>query len=136
MTAQIEFGERKQSLPGGLGGLVGLVYPSVLVGLALSVEFATSGGIRGFGTAYLGGLVFVIAAPTAWLFAIDFIEAGRFTVIAFGVLTSFPIWFFVGAALARGSRNWMEWSGRYLTVAAIWSVVSLLVVAIVGSLTS
>ncbi len=102
--------------------------------MALGVEFTTSGGLRGFGTAYLGALMFVIAAPTAWLFAIDFIEAGRFTVIAFGVATSFPFWFLIGMGLASVSRHWVSWAGRYLAIAATWSVASLLVVGIIGSI--
>lgn len=134
MTAQIEFGERKETLPRGLGGIVGLVYPSTLVALATGVEFSTQGGLRGFGTAFMGALLFVIAAPTSWLFAVDFIEAGKFTVIAFGVATSFPLWFLVGAGLASVSRHWAEWAGRYVMVAAIWSVVTLLIVGIVGSI--
>ena len=134
VTKQIEFGERKQSLPRGLGGIAGLVYPSVLVAIAIGVDFTASGGIRGFGSAFMGALLFVMAAPTSWLFAIDFIEAGKFTVIAFGVATSFPIWFAVGAGLAGGSRNWLEWTGRFLTVAAIWSVVTLLIIGVIGSI--
>ena len=133
MTTQIEFGERKQTLPRGLGGIAGLVYPSVLVAMALGVEFTTSGGLRGFGTAYLGALIFLIAAPTSWLFAIDFIEAGRFTIIAFGVATSFPFWFLIGVGLAGGSRQWVQWIGRYVAIAATWSVLSLLIVGIIGS---
>lgn len=134
VTAQIEFGERKQTLPRGLGGIVGLLYPSVLVALAIGVDFSEGGGLRGFGTAFMGALLFVMAAPTSWIFAIDFIEAGKFTVIAFGVVTSFPLWFLVGAGLAGGSRHWVEWAGRYVTVAAAWSVVTLLIVGIVGSI--
>ncbi len=133
MTAQIEFGERKETLPRGLGGIAGLVYPSVLVALAIGVEFSAQGGLRGFGTAFMGALLFVIAAPTSWLFAIEFIEAGKFTVIAFGVVTSFPLWFLVGAGLASVSRHWTEWAGRYVMVAAVWSFLTLLVVGIVGS---
>jgi hypothetical protein len=102
--------------------------------MAISVEVSTSGGIRGFGTAYLGTLMFLIAAPTAWIFAIDFIEAGRFTVIAFGILTSFPLWFLIGGGLASGSRQWLEWAGRYVTIAAVWSVLSLLIIGIIGSI--
>lgn len=136
VTAKIEFGERKQSLPRGLGGIAGLVYPSVLVALAVGVEFSAQGGLRGFGTAFTGALLFVIAAPTSWLFAIDFIEAGKFTVIAFGVATSFPLWFLVGAGLASGSRTWVEWAGRYVMVAAIWSVLTLLLVGLAASIFS
>lgn len=134
MTAQIEFGERKETLPRGLGGIAGLVYPSTLVALAVSVEFSAHSGLVGFGTAFMGALLFVIAAPTSWLFAIDFIEAGKFTVIVFGVLTSFPLWALVGAGLAGVSRSWLEWAGRYVMVAAIWSVVTLLIVGLVGTI--
>lgn len=134
MAAQIDFGERKETLPRGLGGIAGLVYPSTLVALSIGVEFSAQGGLRGFGTAFMGALLFVIAAPTSWLFAVEFIEAGKFTVIVFGVATSFPLWFMVGAGLASVSRHWVEWAGRYVMVAAIWSVVTLLIVGIVGSI--
>ena len=136
VSAQIEFGERKQQLPANLGGIAGLVYPSALVAMALGVQFTSSGGLRGFGSAYMGALLFLLAAPTAWLFAIDFIEAGRFTVIAFGIVTSFPLWYLIGAGLAGGSRQWLEWAGRYVAVAATWTVLMLLIVGIAGTITA
>ena len=134
MTAKIEFGERKPNLPRGLGGIAGLLYPSMLVALGIGVEFTSSGGLRGFSTAYMGTLLFLIAAPTSWIFAIDFIEAGRFTVVAFGVLTSFPLWYLVGAGVAGRSRQWVEWAGRYLTLAAVWSVATLLLMGVAAAI--
>lgn len=131
MTAQIEFGERKAHVPRSLGGVAALVYPSLLVALSIGVEFTSSGGISGFGAAYMAALLFVIAAPTSWIFAIDFIEAGQFTVVAFGVVTSFPVWYLMGASIASGSRTWTEWGGRFGTLVVVWTVVSIVLVGLV-----
>jgi hypothetical protein len=72
------------------GGTLALLYPLVLIALGVSVGFRGSNDVDGLATAILGAILFLVAAPTTWVFAIDFIEASRFTVITAGALTSLP----------------------------------------------
>ena len=118
-------------LPGGIGALS---YPLLLVVAALRVDFTAVGGPSQMATAVLGTIIFVIAAPTSWLFAIDFIEAGLFTVVAVSLLTSFPLWYLVGVRLARSTNEWSVWIARYLGTCAAWTVAVLVVLEVLGSL--
>ena len=118
-------------MPGGIGALS---YPLLLVVAALRVDFTAVGGPSQMATAVLGTIIFVIAAPTSWLFAIDFIEAGLFTVVAVSVLTSFPLWYLVGVRLARSTNEWSVWIARYLGTCAVWTVAVLVVLEVLGSL--
>lgn len=118
-------------MPGGIGAMI---FPLVLVVVALRADFTAVGGPGQMATAVLGTILFVIAAPTSWLFAIDFIEAGRFTVVAVSVLTSFPLWYLLGVRLARSSNQWSVWVARYLGTCAAWTVIVLVVLELFGSI--
>ena len=74
----------------------------------------------------------MIAAPTAWIFAIDFIEAGRFTVILASVVTSFPVWYLIGVKLANAASHWPMWISAYLKICVIWVVFWILLLQIVS----
>jgi hypothetical protein len=115
-----------------LGGAAALVYPTVLVILSMSAGFRAGGDYTDLATSFLGAILFLVAAPTGWLFAIDFIDAGRFTVIASAVVTSIPLWWMLGVWLARASDHWTEWTVRYLGVCLAWTVAQLLLLAVFG----
>jgi hypothetical protein len=119
-----------------LGGLVGLVYPTILVGAALSVGFRRGGDMGDFAASLAASVLFLIAAPTAWVMSFSFIDVTRFTILAFGVVTSFPLWFLVGSGLARGASRWATWALRYVVVSISWTAFNLLVFAVVASLAS
>lgn len=114
-------------------GIAALTYPTLLVVVALGVDFRAVGDGADIATAVLATILFLVAAPTAWLFAIDFIEAGRFTVVFVGVVTSFPIWYLIGSKLATAVAHWVEWIAAYLKVCVVWTVVWILVLQVLSA---
>jgi hypothetical protein len=119
-----------------IGGLVGLAYPTFLVLGALSVGFRRGGDMGDFAAGFAGSVMFLVAAPTAWVFSFSFIDVTRFTILAFGVLTSFPFWFLLGSGLARGSARWITWVQRYIVVSVGWTSLNLLIFAVVATIAS
>jgi hypothetical protein len=115
-------------------GLAALIYPTALVVAALGVDFRAVGDGSDIATAVLATFMFVVAAPTAWIFAIDFIEAGRFTVVLVGVITSFPIWYLLGTKLARAASHWGEWVGAYLKLCVLWTVFWIVMAQVLSAL--
>lgn len=115
---------------------MGLVYPTILVGAALSVGFRRGGDMGDFAASLLGSVLFLVAAPTAWIMSFSFIDVTRFTILGFGVVTSFPFWFLVGSGLARGTDRWTTWALRYVVVSISWTAFNFLVFAVVASFAS
>jgi len=122
---------RKMGIHPVAGGAAGLVYPLVLIALALSGGFRSGGDVADPATSVLGAFIFLIAAPTAWVFAIEFIEADRFTVLFVGAMTSLPLWWLLGSRLARTADDWRQWIVRYLRISVGWSLLVLLVTILV-----
>jgi len=89
-----------------------------------------------FAAAMAGSVLFLVAAPSAWIMSFSFIDVTRFTILTFGVITSFPFWFLLGNGLARGARRWTTWTVRYVVVSISWTAFNLLVLAVVASLAS
>jgi hypothetical protein len=108
----------------------------ILVGATLSVGFRQGGDMGNFAASLAGSVLFLVAAPTAWIMSFSFIDVTRFTILVFGVVTSFPLWFLVGSGLARGSSRWTTWMLRYMVVSIAWTAFNLLVFAVVASLAS
>jgi hypothetical protein len=119
-----------------LGGFIALTYPTILVVAALSTGFRRGGDMGDFAAALAGSVMFLVAAPTAWILSFSFIDVTRFTILAFGVVTSLPFWFLLGSGLARGARTWVTWFQRYVVVSVAWTAVNLLFFALVASLAS
>jgi hypothetical protein len=115
------------------GGVLALVYPIILIDLALSVEFRATPRGSDFATAVLGGIVLLIAAPTTWVFAIDFIEASRLTVISAGALSSLPLWYLLGSRLAVGADEWRGWLARYASVCGLWTTLTLVLIVVLDA---
>ncbi len=114
------------------GGIAGLTFPAVLVIVALGVDFRAIGDESDIATAVLATVLFVIAAPTAWIFAIDFIEAGRFTIVFASVITSFPLWYLLGAKLAQSVTRWPDWIAAYLKICVLWTITWILLLQVVS----
>ncbi len=95
----------RQGLRRGPAAVLALSFPLVLMALAIGVGFRQGGGVAEFGASFAAAVMFLVAAPTAWVFAIDFIEAGRFTVMLIGAVTSLPLWALAGVGLARISAR-------------------------------
>jgi hypothetical protein len=119
-----------------VGGLVGLSYPTILVGAALSVGFRQGGDMGEFAASLAGSILFLVAAPTAWVMSFSFIDVTRFTILVFGVVTSFPLWFLVGSGLARGASTWASWGLRYVVASISWTAFNIFVFAVVATLAS
>jgi hypothetical protein len=81
----------------------------------------------------LATMMFLIAAPTAWIFTVDFIEASRLLVITSALATSLPLWFLAGSRLAYFARSWAIWAGRYVVLCVVWSALNVVLIVIVGS---
>lgn len=113
-------------------GAAGLAYPLLLIGLALTGGFRQGGDVADPATSILGAFIFLIAAPTAWVFAIEFIEADRFTVLFVGALTSLPLWWLLGSRLAVAADDWGQWTVRYLRISVGWSLFVLVLVVVVA----
>ncbi len=89
-----------------------------------------------FAATIAGAILFLIAAPTAWVLSFPFIDVTRFTVIVFGVVTSAPLWWLLGVAIARGSETWLVWIRRYAMFAIGWVVVNIVAIALVAAIVS
>ena len=134
MNWDLSFAPRRLGPSRGKGGLAGLTYPAILVLMALGVGFRRGGDMNDLAASFLSALLFLIACPTSWVFAFDFIEVTRFTVLAVGVLTSFPLWYAVSAALAERADFWGEWLRWYVTTCLVWTVAMILLVALIAQL--
>jgi mannitol-specific phosphotransferase system IIBC component len=117
-----------------LAGFLGLMFPFILVVAALSVGFRAGGGMGDFAASLVGAVLFLIAAPTAWVLAFPFIDVTRFTVFAFGIVSSAALWYLVGRVIARQSSNWIQWLRRYGIVCVAWTGFNLVVFGIVASI--
>ena len=114
--------------------MLALTVPLLLMGLAIGVGFRQAGGETEFGASFAAAVMFLVAAPTAWVFAIDFIEAERFTVMLIGAATSLPLWALAGWTLARFSTNWRQWTIRYFALCAAWLTFYILVLGLIAAL--
>ena len=87
-----------------------------------------------FAATIAGTILFLVAAPTAWVLSFPFIDVTRFTVIVFGIVTSAPLWWLLGVALARGSATWLDWIRRYAMFTISWLVGNIIAMAVVAML--
>ena len=133
MTSELSFTPRP-GLHRRPAGFLALAYPVMLIGLALTVDFRGSSEGSGLATAFLGAILLLVAAPTAWIFAIDFIEASRLTVHAVGALTSLPLWYLLGSRLALGSDLWRQWLRRYASICGSWTVLTLVLMVVLDQI--
>jgi hypothetical protein len=134
VTSDIDFSGRRGSLPRGIGGFLALVYPLILVTGALSVGFSRTGDMADLAASILAVGLFLIAAPTAWIFTADFIEAGRLLIVASALVTSLPLWYMLGSRLAYAATNWGRWLRSYVIICIVWSVFNVLLFILIGSI--
>lgn len=134
MATGIDFAARRGSLPRVVGGLAALAYPLALAIGALSVGFDRVGDMADLAASILAVVLFLIAAPTAWIFTVDFIEAGRLLIVASALATSLPLWYLVGSRIASFATSWVIWLRRYVVVCVVWSVMNVLLLILLGSI--
>lgn len=134
MKRFVSFAPKRQTISPLAGGLLGVSYPLFLTIVSLSVGFRRAGDMGDFAATLAASVMFLVAAPTAWVLSFSFIDVTRFTVIVFGVVTSFPIWYLSGVALARAADDWLVWVRRYVVICLAWTALNLLIIAVVASL--
>jgi len=117
-----------------VGGFLAFAYPLILVVGALGVGFQRTGDMADLAASVLAVGLFLIAAPTAWVFTADFIEAGRLLVVTSALLTSLPLWYMLGSRLAFAASSWLAWVRNYVIVCIVWSVCNVLLFILIGSI--
>jgi hypothetical protein len=135
MESKVSFGPRRRSVSPVAGGILALVYPTTLIVVAIGVGFRRGGDMGEFAATLAGAVLFLIAAPTAWVLSFDFIDVTRFTVLVFGVVTSLPLWCVAGVAMARSVEAWVVWVRRYLTMCVGWTAFNVLVIGVIAAIT-
>lgn len=129
----VSFAPRRTTVSSVLGGFLGLMFPFVLVVAALSVGFRAGGNMGDFAASLAGAVLFLIAAPTAWVLSFPFIDVTRFTVFLFGVLTSSALWYLLGRAFATRSADWVQWLRAYGIACVAWTAFNLVVFGIIAA---
>jgi hypothetical protein len=133
-SGNVSFAPRRASVGRTTAGLLALVYPLLMVVMALAVGSREPGNLQDFAASFVAAVMLVIALPTTWFLSFDFIEVSRTTVVVFGLVTSLPLWYVLGTALAVRSENWGRWFRLYVTVAMAWTLGNMLLLAVVGAL--
>jgi hypothetical protein len=133
-TSNVSFATRRSSVGRTSAGLAALVYPVLMVVLAFAVGSRRGGDLQDFAASFVAAMMFVIALPTTWLLSFDFIDVSRATVLIFGVVTSLPLWYLLGTALGARVVSWGRWLQRYITIALVWTIGILLLLAVIAAL--
>ncbi|MCZ7534191.1 MAG: hypothetical protein M5U23_12470 [Acidimicrobiia bacterium] len=136
MKRDVSFAPRRTTVSPILGGAFALIFPTVIGLIALSVGFREGGDMTDFAGSLVATVLFLIVTPTAWVLSFPFIDVTRFTVILFGMVTSAPLWWLAGVAIARGADTWIVWTRRYLVASIVWMITNIVVIAIIASLVS
>jgi len=123
-------------LPRIVGGIAAWAFPIAVTVLVLRGSLRANGDMTDIATTLLGAMMYRVAVPTAWIFAVDFIEAGRLLALSTTLATSLPLWYLVGARLAEYSYRWAEWVRRYIVLCLVWSALNVGVIVVVGSIVS
>ena len=99
-SGNVSFAPRRTSVGRTTAGLLALAYPLLMVVMALAVGSREPGNLQDFAASFVAAVMLVIALPTTWFLSFDFIEVSRTTVVVFGLVTSLPLWYVLGTALA------------------------------------
>jgi hypothetical protein len=110
------------------------MFPFVLVVAALSVGFRAGGGMGDFAASLAGAVLFLVAAPTAWVLAFPFIDVTRFTVFAFGIVSSALLWYLLGRTIAGRSSHWIQWLRGYGIACVAWTGFNLVTFGVVAAI--
>lgn len=132
---RVSFAPRRTTVGRTAAGLMALSYPIVMVVMALAVGPREAGDLQDVALSFIAAVMLVIALPTSWFLSFDFIDVSRTTVAIFGAVTSLPLWYLLGTALAVRSETWGRWLRRYVTIALVWTLANLGVLAVVAMLT-
>ncbi len=132
----VSFAPRRGTVSPVIGGILGLMYPFILVVAALSVGFRSGGDMGDFAASLAGAVLFLVAAPTAWVLSFPFIDVTRFTVFVFGIVTSVPIWYLAGRMVATKSTNGLQWLRTYGILCVAWTALNLVLFGVAAAIIS
>lgn len=132
---RVSFAPRRATVGRTTAGLLALSYPIVMMVMALAVGPRAAGDLQDVASSFIAALMLVIALPTTWFLSFEFIEVSRTTVVVFGAVTSLPLWYVLGTALAVRSDTWSRWLRRYVAVALVWTLLNIALLAFVSMLT-
>ena len=135
-SPDVSFAPKRTVLGRLRGGIASFVYPLLLVATALSVGFRKAGDLQDFAASFVASILTVIALPTVWFVSFDFIELTRMTVLVFGLLTSLPLWYLLGAFIGERSGSWGTWIRAYLSVCVVWTLLNFVVLAAISAMVS
>jgi hypothetical protein len=124
----------RHNLPAGRGGFLALTWPLITIALALGSMRGSLTGLTDPSTPVVAGLLFLIAVPTTWVFA--WLQLDAVVAVVLGLVTSLPIWFFVGGRLAALSPTWGVYWRRYIMMAIGWAVLAIVLLAVVATIAS
>lgn len=118
------------------GGIAALAYPLLLVVTSLSVGFRKAGDLQDFAASFVASILTVVALPTVWFVSFDFIDLTRMSVLVFGLVTSLPLWYLLGAFIGERSVSWGTWIRAYLAACLLWTLANFVVLAVIASVVS
>jgi hypothetical protein len=130
-TAEVSFAPSRAVVGRVRGGIAAMAYPLLLIATALSVGFRKAGDLQDFAASFVGSILTVVALPTVWFLSFDFIDVTRMTVLAFGLLTSLPLWYLVGAEIGARSPSWGSWIRAYLAACLVWTLLNFAILALI-----
>ena len=111
-----------------------MIAPSAVLFGAFTAKRGTVSGLTDPADPVLAGLLVFLAAPTTWVFAA--LRLAPEPALVLGVVTSLPLWFFLGSRIAESAWTWRQWVVRYATWLLGWLVVMVMVLVTVASLAS
>ncbi len=131
-SADVSFAPKRQFVGRLRGGIAALSYPLLLVATSLSVGFRKVGDLQDFAASFVASILTVVALPTVWFISFDFIDVTRTAVFGFGLATSMPLWYLLGAAIGERSASWGTWIRAYLATCLLWTVTNFVFLALIS----
>ncbi len=116
----------------GRAGLFALIGPLFIIAVTLGSMDSGVAGLVDPSTSLLAGLMFLVALPSTWVFAV--LDIAPVFSVVLGCVSSLPLWFGMGSWLAAGSYDWAHWTRRYVAWSVGWAVTSLVLLLTVASI--
>ncbi len=132
-TPEVSFAPKRAVVGRVRGGIAAFAYPLLLVMVSLSVGFRKVGDLQDFAASFVASILTVVALPTVWFVSFDFFELTRTTVLGFGLLTSLPLWYLLGAFIGERAGTWGAWIRGYAAACLVWTLVNFIVLAVIAS---
>ena len=135
-TPDVSFAPKRTVVGRLRGGIASFAYPLLLVVTSVSVGFRKAGDLQDFAASFVASILMVVALPTVWFVSFDFIDLTRMSVLVFGLVTSLPLWYLVGAAIGERSASWGAWIRTYLAACVLWTLLNFALLALIATVVS